>query len=91
MLLTDHVINEIIEAVINSNEYCESENESDKDQERKISHAAGKDALEIARRYVEQQPTSTPVDVPNLKKWRNYAADRRQSNIKQKKMTDFFS
>ena len=73
--------NEIIKAVMNNNEYHESENESDKDKERKISHAAGKDALEIALRYVEQQPTSTPVDVLNLKKWRDYAADRRQSNI----------
>ena len=38
-----YIYNEIIDIVMNNNEYHEGENESDEDQERKNSHAAGKD------------------------------------------------
>lgn len=38
----------------------------------------------------EQQFNSTTIDVLNLKTWRDYATDKRKSNVKQKKLTDIF-
>lgn len=72
------------EAVVNKTENNERNNESDDDQERNICHVERKDALDIALRYVEQQPISTSVDVLNLKRWMDYAVDKCKSNVKQK-------
>ena len=52
--------------LILNNEDHESENESDTDQERKISHAAGKNSVEIALQYVEQHPTSQHLSLIHI-------------------------
>jgi hypothetical protein len=86
--------NEIILAVTRNaaNEPEDTEN-SDNDTEEaflKVTHSEGKDALETALRYIEQQKESTPGDVGLIKKWRDYAASNRWSSLQQRKITEFF-
>ncbi|GFT04525.1 hypothetical protein TNCV_1930321 [Trichonephila clavipes] len=50
-----------------------------------VSHADGAAALDLALRYLEQQPDTTPADVLFMRRWRNYASSKRLSSLRQKK------
>lgn len=56
----------------------------------KISHTEAKNAFDIALQYIEQNSTSTPMDILWINKWRNIAAKSRITSAKQKSITDFF-
>lgn len=71
------------------NEEEEEEDEED-DEGEKISHVEARNALQLAALYIEQQQTSTAVDVMFIKKWRDYAFKMAIKGKKQKKITDFF-
>jgi hypothetical protein len=82
---TDLDDNEIILAVTHNaeNEPEDTEN-SDSDTEEaflKVLHSEGKEALETALRYIEQQKESAPGDVMLIKKWRECAASKRRSSL----------
>ncbi|KAL4703969.1 hypothetical protein ACJJTC_000355 [Scirpophaga incertulas] len=57
----------------------------------RISHTDAKNAFDIALQYIEQNPSSTPMDVLWINKWRDTAAKSRISSAKQKSITDCFS
>jgi hypothetical protein len=83
---TDLDDNEIILAVTRNaaNEPEDTEN-SDSDTEEaflKVTHSEGKEVLEVALHYIEQQKQSTPGDVMFIKKWKDYAASKRSSKGK---------
>ncbi|GFW28229.1 uncharacterized protein TNCV_4499591 [Trichonephila clavipes] len=41
-----------------------------------VPHADGAAALDLALRYLEQQPDTTPADVLFMRRWRNYASSK---------------
>jgi hypothetical protein len=89
---TDLDDNEII-LTVTRNAANEPEDTEDSDTEEaflKVTRSEGKEALETALRFVEQQKESTPADVVLIKKWRDYAASRRRSFLQQRKVTEFF-
>ena len=47
-------------------------------------------ALDTALRYVEQQAEATPTDTMLLRRWRDIAAKKRGSILKQKTLDNFF-
>ncbi|GFV43894.1 hypothetical protein TNCV_485181 [Trichonephila clavipes] len=53
-----------------------------------LPHADGAAALDLALRYLEQQPDTTPADVLFMRRWRNYASSKRLSSLRQKKITE---
>jgi hypothetical protein len=55
-----------------------------------VTHSEGKEALETALRYIEQQKESTTGDVMLIKKWRYYAASKKRSSLQQRKVIEFF-
>lgn len=55
-----------------------------------MSHSDGLTALEAALRYVEEQPEATPSDTLLLRRWRDIAAKKRCSTLKQKTLDNFF-
>lgn len=59
--------------------------------EQRISHQEGFATLEKALLYVEQQPEATPADLLLLNRWRNMAARKRRSNMKQKRIDSYFA
>jgi hypothetical protein len=91
---TDLDDNEIILAVTRNaaNEPEDTEN-SDSDTEvtfLKVTHSEGKEELETALRYIEQQKESTPGDVVLIKKWWDYAASKKMPSMQQRKVKEFF-
>ena len=58
--------------------------------EKIISHAEGTAALDVALRYIEQQPDALPHDVLFLKSLRDNAARKRLSAQKQTTLDSFF-
>jgi uncharacterized protein YggU (UPF0235/DUF167 family) len=52
----------------------------------KISHAAGKEALDMALYYVQQQPSSKEMDVPLFKKWKDYVMTKLSSPPQENKV-----
>jgi hypothetical protein len=80
---TDLDDNEIILTVTGNTAYEPEDTEnSDNDTEEAfltVTHSEGKEALEMALRYIEQQKESTPGDDVLIKKWRDYAASKRRS------------
>lgn len=68
---------EIIQAVtMKYHETVDCEN----DDEPKISHSDGGEALELALRYVKQQTSATLIDVNLMRKWRDYAMGKGNIN-----------
>lgn len=53
-----------------------------------VSHSDAAAAFDLALRYVEQNPTSTPADAMFLRRWRTIATSNRFSSLKQIKLTD---
>lgn len=91
--LTD---DEIVAAVMQDQVQCEGKEGSDDESvsgrgEGVVSHTEGTAALDVALRYLEQQPTATPADVMFIRKWRNYAAKKRMTKLNQKTIMDFIS
>ncbi|GBO07479.1 hypothetical protein AVEN_192658-1 [Araneus ventricosus] len=58
--------------------------------EKIISHAGSTAALDIAVRYIEQQPNAFPHNVLFLKRLRDNAARKRLSAQKQTTLDSFF-
>lgn len=84
---------EIVAAVIENDGQEPVNEESDGEEDEpptRISHTDAKNAFDIALQYIEQNPTSTPMDILWIKKWRDTAAKSRISSAKQKSITDFF-
>ncbi|KAL4702320.1 hypothetical protein ACJJTC_006926 [Scirpophaga incertulas] len=77
--------NEIEEWITECDKDCKTYQELDDDQI--VSTVLEHDALQ----YIEQNPSSTPMDVLWINKWRDTAAKSRISSAKQKSITDFFS
>ncbi|GFV71325.1 hypothetical protein TNCV_2489841 [Trichonephila clavipes] len=63
----------------------ESDDETQCDKKDVVPHADGAAALDLALRYLEQQPDTTPDDVLFMRRWRNYASSKRLSSLRQKK------
>ncbi|GFU42095.1 hypothetical protein TNCV_3197471 [Trichonephila clavipes] len=53
-----------------------SDDETQCDKKDVLPHADGAAVLELALRYLEQQPDTTPVDVLFMRRWRNYASSK---------------
>ncbi|GFV96259.1 jerky protein homolog-like [Trichonephila clavipes] len=62
-----------------------SDDETQCDTKDVVPHADGAAALDLALRYLEQQPDTTPADVLFMRRWRNYASWKRLSSLRQKK------
>jgi hypothetical protein len=77
---------------IAANEPEDTENSDSGTEEAflKVTHSEGKEALETALCYIEQQKESTPGDVMLIKKWRDCAGSKRRSSLQQRKVTEFF-
>ncbi|GBM99810.1 hypothetical protein AVEN_247325-1 [Araneus ventricosus] len=58
--------------------------------EKIISHTEGTAALDVALRYIEQQPDALPHNVLFLKRLRDNAARKRLSAQKQTTLDSFF-
>lgn len=58
--------------------------------EEKVGHTEARAAMEVALKYIEQQPGSSSIDVLVFKKWRDIAFKNSLNVKKQKKVTDFF-
>lgn len=69
---------------------CENDEVDAAELSPKISHQDGYDAITKALDYVEQQTEATPTDVLFLQRWRSIAAKKRQNNLKQSQITQFF-
>ncbi|GFX64912.1 hypothetical protein TNCV_450501 [Trichonephila clavipes] len=65
-----------------------SDDEMQCDKKDVMPHADGAAALDLALRYLEQQPDTTPADVLFMRRWRNYASSKRLSSLRQKKITE---
>ncbi|GFY17524.1 hypothetical protein TNCV_3518791 [Trichonephila clavipes] len=65
-----------------------SDDETQCDKKDVVPHAYGAAALDLALRYLEQQPDTTPADVLFMRRWRNYASSKRLSLLRQKKITE---
>ncbi|GFX90081.1 hypothetical protein TNCV_2420651 [Trichonephila clavipes] len=65
-----------------------SDDETQCDKKDVVPHADGAAALDLALRYLEQQPDTTPADVLFMRRWRNYASSKRLSSLRQKKITE---
>jgi hypothetical protein len=76
---TDLDDNEIILAVTcnAANEPEDTQNSDTEEAFPKVTHSEGKEALEMALRYIKQYKESTPRDVMLIKTWRDYAASIR--------------
>ncbi|XP_054256871.1 jerky protein homolog-like [Macrosteles quadrilineatus] len=85
---------EIAQSVLQRQETQEGEEEEggdrDEDDECKMSHAEGMAALQLATTYIEQQTSSTAVDLMLFRKWRDYARKKSTEEKVQRKITDFF-
>lgn len=68
-----------------------SDNEPESDNGELVPHSDAAGALDLALRYLEQQPTATPADLMFMRRWRNYASYNRLSSLRQKTMTEFLS
>lgn len=79
---------QIVAAV--SQETVNEDSDGEDEPPTRISHNDAKNAFDIALQYIEQNPTSTPMDVLWIKKWRDTAAKSRITSAKQKCITDFF-
>ncbi|GFW87168.1 hypothetical protein TNCV_5125221 [Trichonephila clavipes] len=65
-----------------------SDDETQCDKKDVVPHADGAAALDLALRYLEQQPDTTPDDVLFMRRWQNYASSKRLSSLRQKKITE---
>ncbi|GFV73021.1 hypothetical protein TNCV_1734891 [Trichonephila clavipes] len=65
-----------------------SDDETQCDKKDVVPHADGAAALDLALRYLEQQPDTIPADVLFMRRWRNYASSKRLSSLRQKKITE---
>ncbi|GFV18206.1 hypothetical protein TNCV_170091 [Trichonephila clavipes] len=65
-----------------------SDDETQCDKKDVVPHADGAAAVDLALRYLEQQPDTTPADVLFMRGWRNYASSKRLSSLRQKKITE---
>ncbi|GFU47244.1 hypothetical protein TNCV_1299191 [Trichonephila clavipes] len=65
-----------------------SDDETQCDKKDVVPHADGAAALDLALRYLEQQPDTTQADVLFIRRWRNYASSKRLSSLRQKKITE---
>lgn len=86
----DHIVAAVMENDGEETVNEDSDGEEDEPPAR-ISHTDAKNAFDVALQYIEQNPTSTPMDILWIKKWRDTAAKSRISSAKQKSITDFFS
>lgn len=82
---------QIIAAVLQVEDETENEDpDDDYELPARVSHTDAKQAFDVALQYIEQNSTSTPMDILWIKKWRNIASQSRLSSAKQKNITDFF-
>ncbi|GFV26021.1 tigger transposable element-derived protein 7 [Trichonephila clavipes] len=65
-----------------------SDDETQCDKKDVVPNADCAAALDLALRYLEQQPNTTPADVLFMRRWRNYASSKRLSSLRQKKITE---
>jgi hypothetical protein len=56
----------------------------------KVTHPEGKETLETAVHYIQQQKESTPRDVILIKRWIDDAACKGSSSLQQRNVTKFF-
>jgi len=82
---------EIVSVVQNPNSSTNEEEDPMEPEPSTITHKEGKELLEKALLYVEQQPTSTREDILNFKKWWDHAARLSVTAARQKKITEYFS
>lgn len=88
-VLTDDEIGHLVYS-----EEEDAKNEKKKSENEKIpqvSHEEGLNALELALKYVEEQPESIASDLLLLKWWRDIAAKKRMSKLKQCSITNFLT
>lgn len=83
----DQILEKVIEE---ASESGVADDDNEDNGEEKISHEDGKNALQLALKYIEEQDISTAVDVMFIKKWRDYAFKKAMDNKIQKKITDYF-
>ncbi|KAI4466945.1 hypothetical protein MML48_2g00000361 [Holotrichia oblita] len=57
--------------------------ENETGESKKVSHEEGLNALGIALQYIEQQPESNASDLSLIIRWRDIAAKKRMSRLKQ--------
>ncbi|GFW69231.1 hypothetical protein TNCV_1819851 [Trichonephila clavipes] len=65
-----------------------SDDETQFDKKDVVPHADGAAVLDLALRYLEQQPDNTPADELFMRRWRNYASSKRLSLLRRKKITE---
>lgn len=83
--LTDDEIGHIV----NSEENTVDVEESDGGENPQVSHEEGLNALELALKYIEEQEESNASDLLLIKRWRDIAAKKRISSLKQSSLTKF--
>ncbi|GFU92756.1 hypothetical protein TNCV_2892651 [Trichonephila clavipes] len=65
-----------------------SDYETQCDKKDVVPYADCAAALDLALRYMEQQPDTTPADVLFMRHWQNYASWKRLSSLRQKKIPE---
>ena len=69
----------IVPAISQIDEETVNEDPDDDDEPpARVSHMEAKNAFDVALQYIEQNSSSTPMDILWIKKWRNIAAKSRQ-------------
>lgn len=81
---------QIITAVLYAPEKeTEEEDDANCEPNSKFSHSDAKEVFGVALHFIEEQPTSMPMDVLWMKKWRGLAAKAQMSSLKQKNYCRF--
>ena len=76
--------------LVNSEEAIVNDSEDGENVEsQRITHEEGLNALELALKYVEEQAEANASDLLLMKRWRDIAANKRLSKLKQSCITDF--
>lgn len=84
--LTDDEIGQLVNS---GEEIADDIEDGEAEESPVISHEEGLNALELALKYIEEQPESTASDLLLMKRWRDIAAKKRMSRLKQCSITDF--
>lgn len=83
----DQILEKVIEE---ASESGVADDDNEDNGEEKISHEDGKNALQLAIKYIEEQDISTAVNFMFIKMWTDYAFKKAMDNKIQKKITDYF-
>ena len=80
---------EEIVASINGTEIEDQDSESDKEVQPQVSHTQAFQAFEVALQWLESQGTTDPAHLQLVKQWRDQAASKRITSLKQTNLTLF--